>query len=406
MKTVKKISALLAAALSVLFGLPFPAVQAAQAVQTVQPVQTVQTGQAADTVRADEYSDIAGELGIDVGSLNEGLTPEAKKILEEKNLTADNPSAMSEITPKDVFLYIWEEFKKSLTKPLRLLVSLMAVILVAALIEGMEDSIPNKSLSKIFGVICVLISVGIISDSVSESISRAAEALDSGGTFMMGYVPVFAGITASSGGVTSAAAYNVLVLLAAQTAVQLSGEMIVPALSVCMAMGIVEAVNPGFRLSGITEALKKAVTFVMGFIMTVFIGLLSLQSIVGASADTLGVKAAKYVVSNFIPVIGGAVADTYATVKNSLGLLRGGVGFIGIAAIFIMVLPPVLDITAMRLVFGAADVAAELFGLSGIKVLIKNTGWILSAVFSILVCFAVMLIIATAILMLVGLNIS
>ena len=241
---------------------------------------------------------------------------------------------------------------------------------------------------------------------MSGSINRAAEALDSGGTFMIGYVPVFAGITASSGGITSAVAYNMLVLLVAQTTVQLSGEIIVPALSVCMAMGIVEAINPGFRLSGITEALKKAVSFIMGFIMTVFIGLLSLQSIVGASADTLGVKAAKYVVSNFIPVIGGAVADTYATVKNSLGLLRGGVGFIGIAAIFIMILPPVLDITAMRLVFGAADVAAELFGLSQIKVLVKNTGWILSAVFSILVCFAVMLIIATAILMLVGLNIS
>lgn len=400
MNTVKKISALLAAAFFVLCGLPFPAVQA---IQTVQVGQAVQSD---DTLQTNEYSDMAEELGIDVGGMNKGLTPEAKEILDEKNLTVDNPSAMSEITPKDVFRYIWEEFKKSLTKPLRLLVSLMAVILVAALIEGMEDSIPNKSLSRIFGVICVLVSVGIISDSVSASISRAAEALDSGGTFMMGYVPVFAGITASSGGVTSAAAYNVLVLLVAQTAVQLSGEMIVPALSVCMAMGIVEAVNPGFRLSGITEALKKAVTFIMGFIMTVFIGLLSLQSIVGASADTLGVKAAKYVVSNFIPVIGGAVADTYATVKNSLGLLRGGVGFIGIAAIFVMVLPPVLDITAMRLVFGAADVAAELFGLSGIKVLIKNTGWILSAVFSILICFAVMLIIATAILMLVGLNIS
>ncbi len=294
-------------------------------------------------------------MGIDTGSLSDDLTPEAKDIFAENNIAADNPEAIAEITPKDVFLYIWEEFKKSLSKPLRVLSSLLAVILVAALIEGMEDSIPNKSLSKIFGVICVLISVGIIADSVSGSINRAAEALDSGGTFMI---------------------------------------------------GIVEAINPGFRLSGITEALKKAVSFIMGFIMTVFIGLLSLQSIVGASADTLGVKAAKYVVSNFIPVIGGAVADTYATVKNSLGLLRGGVGFIGIAAIFIMILPPVLDITAMRLVFGAADVAAELFGLSQIKVLVKNTGWILSAVFSILVCFAVMLIIATAILMLVGLNIS
>lgn len=351
-------------------------------------------------------SDIADELGIEVGGVSENLPPEARDILEENNLTVDNTEAMTEITPKQVFAYIWEEFKKSLVRPLATLASLLAVILVAALIEGMRDSMPNKSLSKIFGVICVLISVGIISGSVSDSITRAAEALDSGGTFMIGYVPIFAGITASAGSVTSAVAYNMLVLLVAQTAVQLSGEVIIPALSICMAMGIVEAINPDFRLSGITEALKKAVSFVMGFIMTIFIGLLSLQSIVGASADTLGVKAAKYVVSNFIPVVGSAVADTYATVKNSLGLLRGGVGFIGIAAIFVMILPPILDVIAMRLVFGIADIVTELFGVPQVKILVKNTGWILSAIFSILVCFSVMLIISTAILMLVGLNVS
>lgn len=359
------------------------------------------------TVAAQESpTEIADELGIDVGGVSDNLTPEAKEILEENGLTVDNTDAVSEITPKKIWGYIWSEFKKSLTRPLKALASLLAVILVAALIEGMRDSIPNKGLSKIFGVICVLISVGIISEAVLGSIERAADALNSGGTFMIGYVPVFAGITASSGSVTSAAAYNMLVLLAAQTAVQLSGEVIVPALSVCMAMGIVEAINPDFRLSGITEAVKKAVLFALGFVMTIFIGLLSLQSIVGASADTLGVKAAKFVVSNFIPVVGGAVSDAYATVKNSLGLLRGGVGFIGIAAIFVMILPPILDVTAMRLVFGVADIVTELFGVQQVKILVKNTGWILSTIFSILICFSVMLIISTAILMLVGLNVS
>lgn len=351
-------------------------------------------------------ADIADELGISTSGVSGSLTPEAREILEERGLTVENTGNMTEITPKEVFVYVWTEFRKSLVRPLAVLASLLGVILAAALVEGMRDSMTNQSLSKIFGVICVLVSVGIISAAVSESIEKSADALNSGGTFMIGYVPVFAGITASAGSVTSAAAYNMLVLMVAQTAVSISGELIVPALSVCMAVGIVEAINPDFRLTGITEALKKAVSFVMGFIMTIFIGLLSLQSIVGASADTLGVKAAKYVASNFIPVVGGAVADTYATVKHSLGLLRGGVGFIGIAAIFVMILPPILDITAMRLVFGIADIVTELFGVRQVKVLVKNTGWILSTTFSILICFAVMLIISTAILMLVGLNVS
>lgn len=358
------------------------------------------------TASAEDGINIADELEIDTEGIDENLTPEVKDLLEENNISASEPETMTKISPKDVFKYVWDQFRTALKKPLKAFASIMAVILVAAFIESMEDSISGKSLSKIFGVICVLISVGIISNAVSESINTAAEALNSGGVFMMGYVPVFAGITASSGSVTSAVSYNILLLLVAETAVQLSGELIIPVLSVCMAMGIVESINPDFHLSGITEAVKNVVTFVLGFIMTIFIGLLSLQSIVGASADTLGVKAAKFMVSNCIPVVGGAIADTYTTVKSSLGLLRGGAGFFGIAAIFLIILPPILEIAAIKLMLTAADVVSELFGVSQIKILLKNSNWVMTTVFSLLICFSVMLIISTAILMLVGLNIS
>lgn len=358
------------------------------------------------TASAEEGLNIADELNIDTEGIDENLTPEVKEFFEENNISPSNPETMTEISPKDVFAYIWDQFKTAMKKPLKVFASIMAVILIAAFIESMEDSMSNKSLSKIFGVICVLISVGIISDAVSESLKTAAEALNSGGTFMIGYVPVFAGITASSGSVTSAVSYNMLLLLVAETAVQLSGELIIPVLSVCMAMGIVESINPDFHLSGITEAVKNVVTFTLGFIMTIFIGLLSLQSIVGASADTLGVKAAKFMVSNCIPVVGGAIADTYTTVKSSLGLLRGGAGFFGIAAIFLIILPPILEIAAVKLMLTAADVVSELFGVSQIKIMIKNSNWVMTTVFSLLICFSVMLIISTAVLMLVGLNIS
>jgi len=357
-------------------------------------------------VYASEQISLTDELGIDTQSIDESLTPEAKSFIEEKNLSVENTEAMTEITPMEVLIYIWEIFRDKITNPLRILASLFSIMLISVIVNNTEDSLSKKTLSGMFGVISVLISVGIISDSVSECINTSSEALTSGSRFMIGYVPVFAGITASSGSITSAAAYNLLVILVSQSATQLFANIIIPVMSLCMAMGIVEAINPDFRLSGITEGVKKGVTFLIGLIMTIFIGLMSLQSIVGASADTLGVKAAKYMVSNWIPFVGGAIADTYTTVKHSLGLLRGGAGFLGISVIFVMIVPPLVEIAAMRLVFSAADIISDLFGASQMKILLKNTGWILSIMLSILICFAVMLIISTTILMLVGLNIS
>lgn len=357
-------------------------------------------------VYAQEQSDITNELGIDTTTIDDGITPEVKSFIDEKNISVENTEAMTEITPMEVLVYIWDTFKEKLTKPLQILASLLAIMLISVIVNSMEDSLSNKSISGMFGVISVMISVGIISSSVSSCIDTASEALTSGSRFMIGYVPVFAGITASSGSVTSATAYNLLVILVSQGTSQLYADIIIPILSLCMAIGIIEAINPDFHLSGITEGVKKGITLVIGFVMVVFIGLMSLQSIIGASADTLGVKAAKYMVSNWIPFIGGAIADTYTTVKHSLGLLRGGTGFLGIAVVFVMVVPPLIEIIAMRMIFSIADIISDLFNVPQMKILLKNTGWVLSITFSILMCFAVMFIISTTMLMLVGLNVS
>lgn len=357
-------------------------------------------------VCAQEQVSITDELGIDTEIVDDSIPPEVKSFIDEKNISVEKTDTMTEITPLEVLAYIWDIFKENLKKPLQILASLLAIMLISVIVNNMEDTLSNKSTSGMFGVISVLISVGLISSSVSSCIDTASETLTSGSQFMIGYVPVFAGITASSGSVTSATAYNLLVILVSQGAAQIFADIIVPVLSLCMAVGIIEAINPEIRLSGITEGIKKGVTFIIGLVMVVFIGLMSLQSIVGASADTLGVKAAKYMVANWIPFIGGAIADTYTTVKHSLGLLRGGAGFLGIAVVFMIVVPPLIEIIAMRMIFSIADIISDLFNVPQIKILLKNTGWILSIIFSILICFAVMFIISTTMLMLVGLNVS
>ncbi len=348
----------------------------------------------------------AEELGIDMEGLGENLPESAEEYMEENGFSVSDTESMTSVSPKDIFGYIVKQFKDKIQYPLTVFLMLAGVIILGSVIDGMSDSISNRSLENVYSLICVLAAAGIIAEPISMCIDSAADTLYSGGDFMIGYIPVFAGITASSGGVTSAVSYTTIVLLVAEAAVQLASGYIMPVVSICMAMGIIESVNPAFNLTSITEAVTKAVKFALGFIMTVFIGLLSIQSIIGASADTIGVKAAKYLASNCIPVVGGAVADAYTTLKASLGILRGGAGFFGIAVIFLTVVPPLVEITAMRLAFAGAEILGDIFGVSRIKTLMKNSSSILSLIFSLLVCFAVMLIISTTLLMMVGLNIS
>lgn len=348
----------------------------------------------------------ASEIGIDVSSLNENIPQNAEDMITDNGISADNVDAVKDISPADVIKYMLGEAKAKLDYPLKLLVMLFAVIIAGSVAENFGSCIENKSVSSVYRTVCVLIAVGITSDPIIKCVKTASDTLYSGSDFVTSYIPVFSGIMASSGCVTSAAAYSAVMVIFSEFAASAAANYLMPLVSICMALGIIQSVNEAFDLTSITDMISKAVKFILGFIMTVFIGLLSLQSIIGASADTIGVKAAKYLASNCIPVIGGAVADAYTTLKASLGILRGGVGFFGIAVIFVSVVPALIEVVLVKVSFCIAEIISGMFGIKGIKTLLHNSSAVLSMIISLIICFGMMLIISTAVMMMMGLDVS
>ena len=338
--------------------------------------------------------------------LDDSVTNEAKDFFNENDITLKDSSALSKFSIKQVISYILDEAKNKVGQPMKLLGILIAVILLLAIVESLSIENSNNSLSKILDIIGVLVCVTIMYDYIASCINLTAQTLESGANFMICYVPIFASVVGASGSITSAGAYNIAVLGVAEIAVQISVKILLPLMGMLFAMSIIEATNPALALSGLTNGIKKAIQWTLGFIMTLFVGLITIQSIVGASADTVGIRAAKFVASSFIPVIGGAISDAYTTVRGSLGLLRSGVGTFGIVVLLLTVIPPLITVIAFKISISIAAFVSEIVGVKKVTVLLKNTSAVLSIAISLLACFVLMLIMATTIIMLVGLNMA
>ncbi|MGN0666343.1 MAG: hypothetical protein ACI4KF_07435 [Huintestinicola sp.] len=347
--------------------------------------------------------DYAEAYGADVLSHSEYLSEEAAEFLKENGIAADDPSSAERITPSLVLSYMWDKTVKYAAAPLRLFALILGTVLISSLSGTVGDS-AGKNTEQVYRIISVLVCVSVIVPYISDAVENASETLSDGSEFMIGYVPVMAGISAASGTVTAATSYNVMVLFVSEAAVRISSEYMMPLLSLCMAMGIIDAVNPGFSLSSITNLLKKCITVMICFVMTIFTGLLSIQSIVGSSADTLGVKAAKFVVANVVPVVGSAVADAYTTMRAGLGLLKGAAGAFGVIAAAVTLLPPIIESGLLYIAVSAGEAAAEMFGVKELAVLFRNTASVLSLIISLLFCFSVMFIVATIVLMAAGMG--
>ncbi len=303
-----------------------------------------------------------------------------------------------------VFKYILGNIKKNLSKPIRLIGVLISVSILIAIIESLNSENSGSTISKIFDILGVLICITIMFSYISDSIELTARTLQDGSNFMVCFVPVFASIVGAGGGIASASFYNVAVLAVAEFAARIAAVVLLPLMGIYCAMAIVEAVNPALSLSGFSNGIKKALLWILGLIMTLFVGMITIQSITGTSADTLAIRTGKFVASSFIPVIGGAISDAYTTVRGSMGLLRSGVGTYGIIVLLLTIIPPILSVTSIKISVSIGAFISEILGVKKITILLKNISSVFSIAISLLLCYSLMLIISTTVIMMVGMN--
>lgn len=343
-----------------------------------------------------------GELEEETVHIDELLDGSSGGLLTENDISVVDTDKLLSVDIKQVFSWIWKKVCEEVTAPITLLITLLSVIVFSSLTQNMYLSGGTDSCGKAGELISVLVCIAVLSEPVGESFLNAVSIVSDGGTFMLAYVPVMAGVMTAQGNVASAGSYQLILLTFCELSVQLSSSVLMPCLATCFSVSIVDAINPGISLGGLINGIKKMVTMLLGLVMTVFTGMLALQSTIGSAADTLSVKTGKYLVSNLVPVVGKAVSDAYSTVYGSLGVLKTGIGAVGITALLMMILPPLIKLFLCRWVIGAAAIASDIFSCPRLKKLFSDMETVFGIAESIVLVFIIMMLISTVIVMKCG----
>ena len=349
--------------------------------------------------------EVAATLAEESGSaaVTQQLDWDLRTVLEQMGLSVSSPEQVGEhFTLAGVWDVLRDFCVDRLQRPFQMLGGLLTVILFAALLEGMQCSTSHAATVRVFDYVCALAAVSLLVDPLFQSIAAVQTALEQGASFMTAFVPVFAGILAAGGTAGTAVCYQTGVIALSDGVLQLICHTLLPLCTMGFSLAIVDAVSPSVSVGGLLTLSRKVTTWTLGLLMSVFLGVLSMQNLISGSTDTAAAKTTRYVLSNFVPVVGSAVSDAYATVRGSLQILRSTTGVLGIMALCLLFLPPLLQLLLYRMVVAVGAAAAELFGTQRLLRLLRGTQQALAIAFALLVCFAVMFIVATAVAMTIG----
>lgn len=331
----------------------------------------------------------------------DGLEDDTKNILERWGLNPERVITGDGINAKEVWQVICELAVSCVRNPVTAGASSAMVLLLCSLLQtaGGNEKGNMQGIMQFFGTVSIAAAVII---PAGYTLSKTASALGATGSFMLAFVPVFAGILISMGRSLSAAGTCSLVFGFSQFIVYLANHLLMPFIGMFLSLAVCEAASQGVTIGGFTSAAKKIITWILGLATTVFTAILGITGIINNASDSVAQRTTRYFVGNMVPVIGGTLADTISTVQGCLSLLRTGSGVMGLGAILVLLLPVIVEILIWRSVIMLLSTLSDVLGTTSASRLIKAVGDGMGLLLSVVICCLVVYTVCLSLLLLTG----
>lgn len=321
---------------------------------------------------------------------------DVQDVLDGAQLSAEDFSSMG---LGELLAWLGAQWKEQLQKPARLLAQLAVFLLLGAAAAALAPAEPwRESLETVVLAGAFLLAAQPVLGLMGE----VAQAVQGWYTYLISFVPVFAGVMLSCGQSGSAVVYSSMFLTMANFSAQIISSAAMPLLQVylalCAAGGLcnVDGLQDGCELIG------KGVRWLLKFASVLFGAVLGLQTLLAQGADSLALKTGRFVVSSAIPVVGSAASEAMSSVLAALRVLKGTLGFAAVAVLAAAFLPLLLRCITYALVLSAAAIVAKACGFARGGTALEGIAQSVSLCISFLVFFFMLVVLATALMILTG----
>ena len=358
-------------------------------------------GAYASEEKSDEDKYEYGSIPKEYTELVEVLPRDISTALPE-GIYSDDPeevgSAVAEMCSAEyLFSVLTSAVSLGIKDAAKLFLMLSGVLVISAVFSAFKSSVASEAMSRAvsFATSCALFGC-VISVQVGHFL-RVDEFFERISLIMNGMIPVASVIYAMGGNLNTAAASSGTLYLFLSFCEETCRTSVLPVAALCTAFSLCSSFSSSINLHGLSSAIKKCYTFVLGLMMTVLLSVLSAQTVLSSSADTISARAAKLVATNVIPIVGSSVGDTLRTLSSSVAYLKSVCGIGGIIFILLLLLPTLISLLLTRGAFMLAVAVADLVGCENESKLLSELGSVYGVLVAVISMCSVMFIFALTI---------
>lgn len=267
---------------------------------------------------------------------------------------------------------------------IKLLCSIVGILILSSICRAFSSSLKKTDIARAFSFMMTLVITVTIFGTGFGTIASTVCYFETLNTFTSATVPLMGSLYVMGGNAAAAVATSAGLSLFMTVLEEVIGRSIVPFCGICLALALIGACDGAPRLSSVLASLKKNYTLVLSFLMMLLLAMLSAQTILGASQDTLAMRSAKFAAGSLIPVVGGSVSELLRSVSASVGYMRTSVGICGVLLLLFLMLPTLIELLLARATWQICSFFAEILGCDGERKLLDEfasiNGYLIAAV--------------------------
>ena len=310
-----------------------------------------------------------------------------------------NDAIKGEVDNSTLLKKILNILGKEVTTNIKSLVSILAIILIHSILKSISESLENNNISKLLYYVQYILIVTVIMSNFTDIIKLVQDTTGNLIGFMNTLVPLLITLMMYTGSITTSSVVEPIILFMINFIGNIIQNLIIPFVLVLTSLVIISKISDKVHIDKLSKFFKSGIVWFLGIVLTVFVGVVSLEGTLSSSVDGITAKTTKAVVSSAIPVVGKILGDAVDTVLGCGIVLKNAVGLVGVVIVIGICIMPILKLFVLSVSYKLLSTVVQPIADEKIIDLLEQIGDIFKIFLGILCAISFMLIIGTTLVL-------
>lgn len=171
------------------------------------------------------------------------------------------------------------------TTSIRTIASIIAIIIIHSILKSVSENLENDGIAKLIYYVQYIMIVTIIMSNFTDIIKMVQDTCTNLVAFMNMLVPLLITLMMYTGSITTSGLLEPIILFMINFIGNIIQNILIPLILIITSLIIISKISDKIQIDKISTFIKSGIVWFLGIVLTIFVGVISLEGTMSASVD-------------------------------------------------------------------------------------------------------------------------